>query len=400
MSGGTTLADHVELQVGFAFKSSAYTSDPTHRRLLRGDNIAQGVTRWNGAVCVAPTEVVDERYDLEAGDVVIAMDRPWIGAGLKFATVGQADLPALLVQRVARLRARSGTDQRYLHYLVAGHDFTNHILAVQTGTAIPHVSGSQILRYRVDTKSLSEQRAIAEVLGALDDKIEANARLSRTCVELADAIFLAAAGGANLRAQVFGDVASIGGGGTPRTNVENYWNGDVLWATPTDVTALRGPYLSSTARMITGAGLESCSSPLYPEGSILMTSRATIGAFAVAQRRMAVNQGFIVVNAHDERLQWWLFHEMRRRVPEFVTHANGATFLELSRGKFKQFHVHLTDLDSMIEFGVTADVLHGRARAALEENERLAHTRDTLLPLLMSGKLRVKDAEKAVEEVL
>lgn len=91
------------------------------------------------------------------------------------------------------------------------------------------------------------------------------------------------------------------------------------------------PYLTTTKRKITDAGLASCSSPLYPAGSILMTSRATIGAFAITQRPMAVNQGFIVVNPKDPDLKWWLIHEMRSRVDEFHAQANGATFLELPR---------------------------------------------------------------------
>jgi type I restriction enzyme S subunit len=131
-----------------------------------------------------------------------------------------------------------------------------------------------------------------------------------------------------------------------------------------------------------------------------MTSRATIGAFALAQRPTAVNQGFIVVNAHDATLQMWLFHEMRARISEFISHANGATFLELSRGKFKAFTVRVAESQVMADFGVFAEALHEQAAALTAESDRLAATRDALLPLLMSGKVSVKDAESVVGEVL
>ena len=198
----------------------------------------------------------------------------------------------------------------------------------------------------------------------------------------------------------FEEICEVGGGGTPKTSVAEYWDGEVPWVTPTDVTALAGPYIDATSRWLSEAGLAACSSPLYPKGSIFMTSRATIGAFAVAARPMAVNQGFIVVNPHDVSMRWWIFHEMRSRVGEFVAHANGATFLELSRGKLKKFGVRLAEDSVMQKFNDDAGALHAVAEDALAESRSLAALRDVLLPQLISGRLRVKDAEKQVEDVL
>jgi type I restriction enzyme, S subunit len=248
--------------------------------------------------------------------------------------------------------------------------------------------------------SRSRQDAIVDLLGALDDKIAANDRQGQLALDLADAEFARAVSDAPTSAETFGDLAEIGGGGTPTTSVDEYWHGQVPWATPTDVTGLKGPYLSTTNRMITDRGLAICSSKLYPKGSILMTSRATIGAFAIAQVPIAVNQGFIVVNANDPAHQLWLFHEMRSRVSEFISHANGATFLELSRGKFKHFQVRIPASDGARSFSKVAQPLHESAAQSMVEAASLAATRDELLPLLMSGKVRVRDAEIALEEVV
>lgn len=91
---------------------------------------------------------------------------------------------------------------------------------------------------------------------------------------------------------------------------------------------------------------------------------------------------------------------MVSRVDEFLTFANGATFLELPRGKFRSFPVHLPDEEILNDFNQKVAPLHEIAATVVEENERLAATRYELLPLLMSGKVRVKDAEKVVEEVV
>lgn len=130
-----------------------------------------------------------------------------------------------------------------------------------------------------------------------------------------------------------------------------------------------------------------------------MTSRATIGAFAIAEIETAVNQGFIVVNAKDPRMQWWLFHEMRSRVDEFITYANGATFLELPRGKFKKLPVRVASHEVMQQFSDKAQPIHRLAAQIAVESRILADTRDELLPLLMSEKIRIKDAEKKVEAI-
>jgi len=123
------LGDLVDLDVGFAFKSSGFVDAPDGVRLLRGDNVSLGRLRWHAPKYWPASDLQGlERYVLALGDVVVAMDRPWIGGGLKQAVVRFDDVPALLVQRVARLRARPGLDQGFLAAVVASRGFEDHIL--------------------------------------------------------------------------------------------------------------------------------------------------------------------------------------------------------------------------------------------------------------------------------
>ena len=184
------LGDAVDLLTGFPFRSDHYTTDSTAFRLLRGDNIAQGYLRWNGVKRWPAGAVADlEQFRLREGDVVLAMDRPWIEVGLKSSSVQRSDLPALLVQRVARLRGKRNLDTRFLKYVIACRDFTAYVLSVQTGTAVPHISARQIQEYEFPLPPLAEQRAIAHILGTLDDKIELNRRMNATLVAMARALF-------------------------------------------------------------------------------------------------------------------------------------------------------------------------------------------------------------------
>jgi len=186
----TTLGAEVDLLTGFPFKSERYTVSADSIPLVRGDNIVQGAMRWDGVKRWPLSERGEhELYELREGDVVLAMDRPWIEAGLKYAAISKHDLPCLLVQRTARLRGGPKLDIGFLRYLIGSLEFTQHIHAITTGTAVPHISARQIKDFAFALPPLAEQKAIAAVLGALDDKIELNRRMNATLEAMARALF-------------------------------------------------------------------------------------------------------------------------------------------------------------------------------------------------------------------
>jgi len=154
-------------------------------RLLRGDNVSQGRLRWDGVQRWPVGQPIPVGLLMQVGDVVLAMDRPWIEAGLKWATIRGEDTPSLLVQRVARLRARGPLLQEYLRCVIASQAFTDHVLGLQTGSTVPHISGAQIASFPLRSlPRLAEQRAIGALLGALDDKIESNSQVAGFAEEL------------------------------------------------------------------------------------------------------------------------------------------------------------------------------------------------------------------------
>ena len=184
------LGEYAELLTGFPFKSADYVGSSQAVQLLRGDNIGQGRLRWEDAKRW-PTERCDDLHNflLREGDIVLAMDRPWISAGLKFARVRASDLPALLVQRVARLRPKLGLTANFLHYVVASPNFTQHIQTVTTGTAVPHISASQVREYRFKLPDIFTQTTCGELLMALDDRIALLRESNTTLEAIAQALF-------------------------------------------------------------------------------------------------------------------------------------------------------------------------------------------------------------------
>ena len=185
-----TLGEVADLLVGFAFKSARFTDDDSDPRLLRGVNIGQGSLDWSrSAYWPQDDRAVYERYELADGDVVLAMDRPWIEAGLKRARIRESDLPALLVQRVTRLRGTESVQTSYLHHVLASRAFTDYIKPIVTGVTVPHISPDQIKSFGFQLPPISQQDAICGVLDAIDDLIENNRRRIALLERLAQAIY-------------------------------------------------------------------------------------------------------------------------------------------------------------------------------------------------------------------
>jgi type I restriction enzyme S subunit len=185
----TTIGEHIELATGNAFQSARFGLTPDSGTLLaRGDNVKEGEFEWGEKARYWPTLTPDlERYLLLEGDVLLGMDGSKVGKN--WVRVRNRDLPCLLVQRVARLRAKPTMDQGFLRYIIGNPQFRDYVARVRTGTSIPHISGGQIRSYEILLPPLAEQKAISAVLGALDDKIELNQRMNATLGAMARALF-------------------------------------------------------------------------------------------------------------------------------------------------------------------------------------------------------------------
>ncbi|HMN12807.1 MAG TPA: restriction endonuclease subunit S [Bellilinea sp.] len=163
------------------------------------------------------------------------------------------------------------------------------------------------------------------------------------------------------------EIANISGGGTPSTKVEMYWDGDIPWLTPSDVTAFFRLHIDHSRRYISHAGLENSSAKLMPAGTVLMTSRATIGEVVICDVPMATNQGFINIVAdpktlHNEYLAYWI-HWRKDQLREL---GKGTTFLEISKGVFKSVSLPLPPLPEQRRIAAVLNTIHD-AIAAQED---------------------------------
>jgi type I restriction enzyme, S subunit len=184
------LGEHTEILAGPPFNSAMFTDKPEDIPLVKGENVQQGYVDWNIAKHWPVNDAETyKRYRLVPGDVVVAMDRPWVTAGIKWAYIRREDPPALLVQRVARLRAKKTLDQSFLRCLISSSYFSNYIQPIVTGVNVPHISGKQIADFRIPVPKLETQKKIAAILSAYDDLIANNQRRITLLERMAEDIY-------------------------------------------------------------------------------------------------------------------------------------------------------------------------------------------------------------------
>ncbi|EPP8165641.1 restriction endonuclease subunit S [Escherichia coli] len=174
----TTFEKHIDCLTGYAFSSTEYSAEEHDIRLLRGDNIEPGKLRWINAKRW-PRNVQEnmDKYFLLEGDFVIALDRTWISGGLKVAEVTCDDLPCLLVQRVARIRAKKTLAQGLLRQYFSGYKFERYVKLTQTATAVPHISPNDIKQFSLLLPPIAEQKKIAQILSTWDKAISVTEKL-------------------------------------------------------------------------------------------------------------------------------------------------------------------------------------------------------------------------------
>ena len=135
-----------------------------------------------------------------------------------------------------------------------------------------------------------------------------------------------------------GNVCEIIGGGTPETNKSEYWNGEIQWFTPTEI---KSNYVSKSERTITLLGLKNSSAKILPEGTILLTTRATIGEVAIALEECTTNQGFQSLIAKGSYNNIFIFNWIKNIKNELIKRANGSTFPEISKSEIQNIEISI-----------------------------------------------------------
>ncbi|MEI8361369.1 MAG: restriction endonuclease subunit S [bacterium] len=311
----------------------------------------------------------------------------------------------------AVVNAKDGkADPFFLYNLLTTKEYTDYLIKIadsQTST-YPAFNPSTIQNSIFLLPSVNEQQEISLVLESLDNKIELLRKQNETLEAMAQALFkqwfvrfnFPGATGKMIDSELgeipegwrvgkLGEVVAIQGGTTPSTKDRDYWDGDIAWTSPKDLSNNNQIFLLKTEKTITKEGLKKIGSGLLPKGTLLLSSRAPIGYLAITNIELAINQGYIAFLPNQIFSNQFMFLWLKSNMDTVISSANGSTFLEISKSSFRNIDSLIPDENVLKTFNEALKPIFLKMLSNTMQIQTVATIRDAILPKLMKGELRV-----------
>ena len=409
------LGDICDLVAGFAFKSKDFGNYPD--KVVKIADIQPPTVNINDLAGIDlsaynPSKL--QKFIVSKGDYVLAMTGATIG---KLGRITN-DIEAYINQRVLTFRPNESiVDKDYLYYQLCSVNFSKYILNhIDSETAQPNISAGSVGGFEIALPSLEEQRRIAGILGAIDDKIENNRRINTNLELQAQALYkqwfvdfefpnkegkpYKSSGGKMADSELglipegwnagkLENMGSIVGGGTPSKAIAEYYteNG-IAWITPKDLSLTHSKFTSKGEIDITELGYNNSSTKIMPRGSVLFSSRAPIGYISIAKNEICTNQGFKSVIPNNGYTAF-VYYYLLANTSNIEAQATGSTFKEASGALMKSLDIVIPNNSLIEEFEGLMSPIFDKQEGLEEENTTLTTLRDTLLPKLMNGEIKM-----------
>jgi type I restriction enzyme S subunit len=417
------LKDTVDILTGCAFKGDKYSDKGT--RVVRGENVTEGKLRWDTTKCWNIPFDREEFYKLKADDIVIGMDGSKVGKNK--ARIFVEDLPLLLAQRVACLRAKENIDQVYLYYCINNPIFEDYVFRIQTGSSVPHISKTQIEEFQIPFPNLSIQKKIAKFLSDIDAKIEINNTINQELEAMAKKLYVywfvqfdfpdakgkpyKSSGGLmvfneELKREIpvgwedgtLGDLCTrIGDGlhGTPKyinnseysfINGNNLKNGFI--------------YTDKETKKVSTQEYEKHLIKLN-DNSILLSINGTLGNLAIYNdEKVMLGKSSAYINCKENYRTYCYEYLNQNHMPKvFWNIATGSTIKNLGLGSIKNLKILKPDTVLILKFSKLSNPILEKRKNVFKQNQKLSELRDWLLPMLMNGQITAGGSEIAMENL-
>ena len=401
--------------------------------IIRVNNFADGRLDLTDVMRIAPE--IESKYTrtrLSGGEVLLTL----VGSVAQVAEVPPTCAGFNVARAVGVIKPANGIGAKWLAICLRS-PLSQHLLGSRANTTVQTTINLKDVRaLPVPIPPPAERGLISKLVGALDDRIALLRETNATLEAIAQALFkswfvdfdpvrakqqgLSPVGMDEATAALFpdsfeesslglvpkgwsvqpvGDAVECVGGATPDTKDPSYWSPEEhAWTTPKDLSGLPAPVLLSTERRLSTKGLAKIGSGLLPAGTLLMSSRAPIGYLAIAQVPVAINQGYIAMLPGSLLPPLYMLFWCQQNMESIKARANGSTFMEISKKAFRPIPALVPSSPVIDAFLAVASPLFSRLVSNEQQTQTLATLRDTLLPRLISGQLRLPLAQEAIAE--
>ena len=290
-------------------------------------------------------------------------------------------------------------DARFLAYCIQNK---MKIMAEKTqGTSIKGVTVENIAQMEIELPPQEEQTAIAEALSDIDNLISSLQKLIEkkkaikqgTRQELLTGKKRLPGFSGEWSKQQLGDICNIVNGGTPSTSIAEFWNGKILWCTPTDITSCSTKYIYTTESKITESGLKASSATLLPKGALLLCSRATIGEVRIAGNAICTNQGFKSLVVHQNISNEWLYYMVHVLKSNMLEKAIGSTFLEISKKDLAELDIIVPEVTEQKAIAQVLSDMDSEIEQLEKKLAKYQQIKRGMMQELLTGRIRLVDAD-------
>ena len=315
-------------------------------------------------------------------------------------------LPARVNQHVAIIRAnKEKINSDFLKYYLLEPSFKGYMLGLASSGATRNaLTKIMIENFEIKLPDLNTQHSIASILSSLDNKIELNLQMNQTLEEMAQAIFKEWFVNFNFpgsngklvddlpkgwkKGSVL-EIATLLSGGTPKTEVSEYWDGNIGWISAKDVTANNKRFILETEKQITEDGIESSAAKLLPKFTTVISARGTVGNYCILSDEMAISQSNYGIKSKSD-LNFFLFVLIENMIEMMQAYSYGTVFDTITTKTFQEMEITIPAEAIMREFESTVSPVFHKILENQVQSQTLSQFRDSLLPILMTGKIEVK----------
>jgi type I restriction enzyme, S subunit len=329
------------------------------------------------------------RYKVKEGDIIFGRK----GAVERRARIRKSEEGWLQGSDCIRVRFDNSIDATFISYQFGSNSYKEWMLQNSTGATMPSLNQQILKLLPITLPPLSEQKAIAAVLSSLDDKIDLLHRQNQTLEAMAETLFrqwFVEEAQEDWEEGILDDVISVKGGTTPSTKEPEYWDGDIYWTSPRDLSNHNSIFIFNTERKITKKGLTKIGSGLMPIGTVLLSSRAPIGYLAITVIPVDINQGYIAIVCNKIVSNYFMYLWCKTNMEDIKNAGNGSTFEEISKSNFRILKLSIPPEKKLKEFNGVVSPVFEKIRTNQKQIQSLEKLRDNLLPKLMSGEVRVE----------